>query len=155
MKQLLLKLILPLTLLSFTGFTKWWYALVVDAPDYVMYGFPFIYSCPAFHTSLAYQYFILEFLADILCYFSFWFLIVYAINKKFPLRIKKAVSITLWILAVLVITPPLGLQLLLGDNVYRFKRDFDIEVFETGYTVAPGWIYVERPYHEKYNPEGK
>lgn len=114
-----------------------------------------LYACPAFHTSLAYQFFILELFADILCYFTFWFLIFYAINKKFPLRIKKIVSITLWFLTALIITPPLGLHLLLGDDVYHLKRDFDIEVFETGYTAAPGWIHVQRPYHEKYNPEGK
>ncbi|RDI05459.1 hypothetical protein [Flavobacterium sp. AG291] len=155
MKQLILKLTLPLTLISFAGFTKWWYVLVVDAPDYVMYGFPFIYSCPAFHTSMAYQFFIMEFFADILCYFSFWFLIIYAISKKFPLRIKKAVSITLWIIAALIITPPLGLHLLLGEDVYYFKRNFDIEVLETGVAPIHSWKYMPRPYHKKYNPEGK
>ena len=153
MKQLILKLILPLTIISFAGLTKWWYAVVVDAPDYVMYGFPFIYTCPAFHTSGAFQFFALEFLADILCYFSFWLIFVYAINKKFPLRIKKLVSIILWIIAVLIITPPLSFALLIGDNVYYLKRNFEIEVLETGY--APGWKHVQHPDHKKHNPDAK
>jgi hypothetical protein len=153
MKHLILKLILPLTILSFAGFTKWWYALVVDAPDYVMYGFPFIYTCPAFHTSMAKQYFILEFLADTTCYFLFWLVIVYCINRyAVKIIIRKKTAIALWVLSGIIICFNVLLASL-EDNIFTLKRNFDIEVFETGY--APGWKYVPRPYHKKYNPEGE
>ena len=64
-------LILPLSIISLTIFTKWWYILPVDAPDSMMYGFPIPYSCNGWHTSLSYQIFIFEFIVDLLIHFAF------------------------------------------------------------------------------------
>lgn len=33
MKSLIFKIVIPLTIVSFATFTKWWYASPVDAPD--------------------------------------------------------------------------------------------------------------------------
>ena len=76
-KNRLLSLALPLTIIIFILFSKWWIADVVDASDYIMYGFPLIYKCPAFHTSLAQQYFIMELFIDILAYFSLVFSLLF------------------------------------------------------------------------------
>lgn len=151
MKLLIQKLVLPLTIISFFGLTKWWYAAVVDAPDYIVYGFPFIYSCPAFHTSMAYQYFVLAYIADILCYFLFWLAAIYSINKIYPVKVKKMVTRILWLISIIILCLTV-FWLSFADNIFYLKRDFDIEVLDTGFAL--GWEHVERPYHPKYNPDG-
>ncbi|WP_234859378.1 hypothetical protein [Aquimarina aquimarini] len=45
MKKLIWKFILPITIISFTLFTKWWHVLVLDGPDEILTGFPFPYKC--------------------------------------------------------------------------------------------------------------
>src|ERR1044071_5539679 len=81
MKSLTLKLILPLTLISFASFTKWWYVLVVDGPDEVLTGFPLPYVCAGWHTSASLQIFLLEFFIHLLCYFIFWFVLVFIFHR--------------------------------------------------------------------------
>lgn len=56
MKQLTLKLIIPLTVISFAIFTKWWYALPADAPDTMFHGFPFPFVCEGWHSSMTLQF---------------------------------------------------------------------------------------------------
>ena len=76
-KKAILNLTLPLTIITFILFTKWWIVDIVDGSDAVMYGFPLIYKSPAFHTSLAEQYFIMEFLIDFLLFsMQLWFVLV-------------------------------------------------------------------------------
>ena len=60
MKRLILRLILPLTLILFAIITKWSYGVIVDGTDEFFYGFPLIYKCDGFHTSLSTQYFLIE-----------------------------------------------------------------------------------------------
>ena len=87
MKQLTWRLILPLTIISFGVFTKWWYVLPVDAPDTMMAGFPLAFVCDGWHTSMSLQIFAFELMFDFLIYFSFWFLLIIFINR-YLLRIK-------------------------------------------------------------------
>lgn len=42
MKQLIIKVIIPLTIISFTTFTKWWYVLPIDGTDQLFYVFRFL-----------------------------------------------------------------------------------------------------------------
>jgi len=143
MKPLTFKLILPLTIISFVTLTKWWYASPVDAPDTMFTGFPFPYVCAGWHTSLSLQIFIMEFLADLLIYFLFWFAFVYYLNR-YVIKIKtyKLVTIGLWTLSGLIIA---FMTLLAAnpDNLYYVKRPFQIELLETG--IDFGWNPVERP----------
>lgn len=121
MKQLSWKLVLPLTILSLTIFTKWWYVLPVDAPDSMMYGFPIPYACDGWHTSLSYQFFIFEFIADFLIHFLFWFFVTVLINR-FIIKIKlhKIVTISLLCIAGLFAS---GLIFIASNSTNIFKNE--------------------------------
>ena len=76
-KQLTWRLTLPLTIISFGLFTKWWYVLPVDAPDTMMAGFPFAFVGDGWFTSMSVQIFLIELCADFIIYFLFWLVIVF------------------------------------------------------------------------------
>lgn len=153
MKGLTLKLILPLTIISFATVTKWWYALPVDAPDTLFAGFPFPYVCEGWHTSMSLQIFVTEFIFDFLTYFSFWFLLVFCIDR-FLIKIitQKILTIVLWALSGLIIS---GTILIASDSnhIYYVKRPFDISIMETGYKFV--WQQTTRPDYYKNHPEQK
>lgn len=153
MKQLTIKLIIPLTVISFSTITKWWYALPVDAPDTMFSGFPFPFVCDGSHTSLSLQIFVTELTIDFLTYFLFWFVVVFCINR-FLTKINphKILTIVLWTLTGLVISGA-GLIASNSDNLFFVKRSFDIDIMETGYKFV--WQQTERPDYYKYHPEDK
>lgn len=131
--KIIIRIVLPLTMILFLIFTKWWIVDVVDGTDGIMYGFPFIYKAPAFYTSMAVEYFILPLLADFLIYFGLLFGIVYLINKFLvAVAIRKLVSVFLFIVAFLLVSLELVLSFM-PDNKISFKRDYDIEVKQTGF----------------------
>jgi hypothetical protein len=72
-RQLTLKLIIPITIISFAFFTKWWYALPVDAPDTMYWGFPFAYIGDGWGSSMTLQIFLIEFISDLLIISFFGF----------------------------------------------------------------------------------
>ena len=147
MKKLLIAFVIPITIISFLGGTKWWYVNVIDGTDGIMHGFPLIYQSWGFHTSLSNQYFFLEFLIDILCYFVFWTLVFYLLKKIFKtIKTKKLISIFLYTTAGII----LMLQMLFvvdPTNIFKIRRSFDIEVRETGWRFF--WQHNQRP--EKNN----
>ncbi|HEU5164171.1 MAG TPA: hypothetical protein VFU29_01455 [Chitinophagaceae bacterium] len=147
MKKLTLKLILPLTIISFIIFTKWWYVLVVDRRDEIMYGFPLIFTCRGFHASLSSQVFIVEFMIDLLVYFLFWFMLVYMANRfLFTIKLHKALFIPL----VTVTFISLGFAIFIAsklENQFFLKRDFEIEKMKTGYNLI--WQKQIRPDYPK------
>lgn len=153
MKQLTLKIIIPLTVISFATITKWWYAIPVDAPDTLFAGFPFPFVCDGWHTSMSLQIFATELFADLLTYFLFWCLIIFCIDR-FGIKIKtnKIVTIVLWTLTAIVVS---GATLIASnpDNLFYVKRPFDIEIMETGYKFV--LQQTERPDYYKYHPEDK
>lgn len=151
MKQLIFKLVLPLTINSFIILTKWWYVLVIDGTDEIMYGFPLIFTCRGFHTSLSSQVFIIELLINLLVYFLFWFIFLYLVNRfLFTVKLHKIFFISL--LTVTFIS--LGFVILIlsrGEIRFYLKRNFDIEKMETGSMFI--WQKPERPDYFKYHPE--
>lgn len=153
MKQLTYKLILPLTVISFTIITKWWYALPVDAPDTLLFGFPFPFVCKGWHTSLSLQIFVTELLIDFMIYLLFWFALVFCINH-FLIKINphKILTIVLWALTGLLIS---GATLIASnsDNLFFVKRPFNIEIMETSYVFV--WQQTVRPDFYKYHIEDK
>jgi len=71
MKKTLFTILLPIIITSMLIFTKWWYVLPVDGPDVLFWGFPFAFIGEGFHTSMSFQIFLLNWLADVLCYTIF------------------------------------------------------------------------------------
>lgn len=143
MKKLVIAFVIPLTIISLLGFTKWWYVDVVDGTDGIMYGFPLIYKSWGFHTSMSNQYFFLEFLFDVVCYFVFWTLLFYLIKKILKtIKIRKASTIFLYIIAGLIIILEM-LFVVDPTNIFKIKRGFDIEINGTGWSFF--WQHVQRP----------
>src|SRR5260370_3532353 len=132
MKQLTLKLVLPLTVISFFVFTKWTCAQVNDAPNSLMQGFPLPYTCPGWGSSMTSQFFVSEFVIDFLIYFLSFFIIFYLIDR-FIAHIKphKAVTITIYIIAGLI----LCLQILIytTETTFYLHSWFNIKVIQSGY----------------------
>ena len=132
-RKLILTLVFPLTIIVFILFSKWWIVDVIDGTDGIMYGIPFIYKSPAFYTSMAEEYFITELIVDFLIYFGIILGIIYLINRFiFEIKIRKIASVILFIIALILIS----LELLLAcmpENRFSIKRDFDIEVKQTGF----------------------
>ena len=153
MKQLTLKLIIPLTVISFATFKKWWYVLPVDAPDTMFSGFPLPFVCEGWHTSLSLQIFLTEFIVDLLTYFLFWLTLIFCVDC-FLTKINphKILTTILWTLTGLII---IGGSLIASnrDNIFYVKRPFEIETMETGYKFI--WQHTERPDYYKYHPKDK
>lgn len=135
MKALLFKIIIPLTIISFTIFTKWWSALPIDASETLFFGFPFVYIGRGWVTSLSHQVFVLELLADITIYFIFWFVLVFCFNNYwFTISINKFLTVALWILSFCCIA--FGTILFSNkDNVYYAKRLYEMEIITSGYRM--------------------
>lgn len=153
MKQLIVRLIMPVTIISFWSIGKWWYALPEDAPDTMYTGFPFIYSGPGWHTSLSYQIFVAELIIDFLTYFVFWFLVAFSITRfKREFKVAKITAIGLWATAFIL---PINQTFLLivSDNLYYLKRPYPIQILETG--VELGWKIPERPDYNQYFPKNR
>lgn len=143
MRTLIFRWVLPLTIISFHIFTKWWYVLPVDAPQTVFTGFPFAYAGSGWHTSLSLQIFVVEFTADLAFYFLFWFALIIGINT-FAIKIKaiKVITMMLWLLSFLTI----GVDILIAvnlDNIFYVKRPYDWKIIETGYKLM--WTTIQRP----------
>jgi hypothetical protein len=133
MKQLVWRLVIPLTVISFAIFTKWWYTLPVDAPDTVFYGFPFAYTCNGWHTSMSIQVFILEMVADLLIYFIAWFVLIFMINRYIK-TITLPRIITGFLLFVTVIITAHYMKIAVSkDNIFYVRRNFEMEIIKTGY----------------------
>ncbi|OQP47940.1 hypothetical protein A4H97_30500 [Niastella yeongjuensis] len=142
MKTLSLRLIIPLTIISFVFITKWWYALPEDAPATMYKGFPLIYSGPAWHTSLAYQFFVVEFIIDLLTYFLCWFILIYSINRFwFTIKPVRWTTISLWSLTLLIIAY-YAIIAGLFNHAYDFKRPYPIKIIATGYEFF--WQHTQR-----------
>src|SRR6187399_807169 len=81
MSKLTYRLVLPLTILSFFIGSQLWIALPDDAPVSKLWGFPFTYACTGWHTSMSFQFFLLEFILDFIIYFLAWNLIIFLLSK--------------------------------------------------------------------------
>jgi len=143
MKQPNLKLALAISLISMFLLTKWWFALPVDGPDKLYWGFPFAFMGVGFHTSMSYQFFIIEFIANFAAYFSFWIIVSLSINKWVPnFRIPSIVSKVIWTMALLLCFGFGGL-ISISNPIFHFKRPYDWEILQTGYMFI--WENTSRP----------
>ncbi len=140
---------MPLTIISFTIVTKWWYVIPVDAPGTIMAGFPLIWVSDGWHTSMSLQIFLMEFTINFLIYFVFWYLLIASLNKYWrKIKAKKIITIPLFVISMLIIV----LTIFIGsmpNHVYKTKRDFDIQVLDTGYKFF--WQQRKRPNFSDYD----
>ncbi len=132
MKKLIFRAVLPLTLISFALISRWKYVLVVDGPDDFFVGFPLIYKGSGFHTSLSTQYFMTEMILNLIVYFSISLIICLIINRFFTINIPRKLYTSFWIGFGVFILFFIHLFYELDDRVY-LKRDFDVEVIESGF----------------------
>jgi hypothetical protein len=133
MKELIKKLILPITIISFALVTKWWYVLPTDARETFFWGFPFAFVGEGWHTSGSLQFFILEWLADLCIFFLFWLGIFYVLNQVAEcIMPPKWIIRALWTLSLLVILG-YGVVIACSYPIFKLKRDWDWEVIGSGY----------------------
>lgn len=148
MKHLVWKLVLPLTIISFSVFTKWWYVLPVDAPDTVMSGFPLIWISEGWHTSMSFQIFVSELFFNLFIYFLFWYVLIFSVNKFIiEIMIPKFLLVIILLLSGTFITGYLWIGTM-PEHVFKVKRDFDCEVLDSGYKFI--WTNQDRPKYESY-----
>lgn len=145
MKQLTIKLTLPLAIISMFLITKWWFALPIDGPDKLYWGFPFPFLGQGFHTSMSFQFFVLEFVTDFIVYFLGWVCLFYLISKRFSTtNVSKLLLKPVWSLALLL---AIGFIILVSTStpVFHLKRNYDWKILQTGYVS----IWQETPWPDR------
>lgn len=145
MKQLTIRLTLPLTIISMFLVTKWWFALPVDGPEKLYWGFPFPFLGQGFHTSMSFQFFVLEFVADFIVYFLGWVGLLFLISKMISIdKGSNYILKSIWSLAMLL---SIGFIILLSisNPVFHVKRDYDWRILQTGYV----FIWQETPWPDR------
>ena len=133
MKNLIIRFTLPITILSFVLITKWWYGADLDVKDAFFYGFPMIYKCEGFHTSMSTQYFVLELAVNFIAYFCICLIISLILFKIRQFTVPKKISLVFWIGFVVVFTATLYLSYEMKD-VYPVSRDFQVKIFDSGFS---------------------
>jgi hypothetical protein len=152
-KQLTWRLILPLTIISFGTFTKWWYVLPVDAPDTMMIGFPLAFASDGWHTSMSLQIFLMEFTIDFLTYFLFWFIFTFLVQRYLAqIKIPKILTGILCILSTIIFTIAIMIASM-PEQIIQVKRDWGMQVMVTGYKLT--WMPQHRPDFAKSDPSKK
>ena len=142
MKTLHTKLVLPLTIISFGLFTKWWYVLPLDARHTYLWGFPFAWVGEGWQTSGALQFFLLEAVVDFIVYYLCWFMAIYGLTRYIKFTINKPTHYILRSVAVLIIIG-YAVVISLSYPTCKIRRDFNMQVIRSGY----GWL---RSYQTDY-----
>ena len=150
MRKLIFRLTLPLTLISFGIITKWSYGIVIDGTDEFLYGFPLIYKCDGFHTSLSTQYFLTEMTFNLLTYFSFWLIVTLILSRIWTINIPKLISKIFWIGYTVLFLGFIYFSKDLNDQ-YLIKRDFEVKIFDSGISI----FGIHSTDSEKYQTEMK
>ena len=132
LKQAIIRIYLPLTLVTFGLVTKWWYGLAIDAKDVVFQGFPFIYRCQGFHTSLSTLYFLFPMIANLLVYFLIIFTAGQLSARFWRFQLPKVYNQVFWVAFGIYFCAKIYFSLTVFDDRYQLNRDFDVEVFATG-----------------------
>ncbi len=125
-----LKIVWPLSIISFLLFTQWWLVEWEDGGREIIYGFPFPFMASG-ATSLTFTFFIREFLLDLTVYFGFWFGLVYLFHRYVrPVKPAKRFWIPLWLFTLLLMAF-VSLLWSEGPNLYRWKNEASYKVLNT------------------------
>jgi len=147
-KKLIWNIVLPLTIIAFSIFTKWWYVIPNDAPDTMMIGFPLIWMSEGWHTSLSLQIFVGELIVNLVFYFLVLYFLFFAINRFFAeIKVSKFITIIMYSIVGLICFGAIWIGTM-PEHIYKAKRDFDIEILDSGYHFI--WEDQERPNYENY-----
>ena len=140
-------ILIPVTIISFSVFTKWWFTVPVDAPDTMYWGFPFAFVGEGWHTSMSVQFFVMELIADLIFYFLFWYMGYRLFRKKLHnIRNKILQSIT-WTLAA-IITIVAILIVIISNPVIHVKRTYEWQLISSGHQFI--WQAKPRPELNQY-----
>ena len=153
LKQLIWRLIFPITIVLFGTITKWWYVLPVDAPGTIMVGFPFAFISDGWQTSMSFQIFVTEFLLDFAVYFSICFVLVYLVDLYLvKMKVPKLLTGLLWTFSTLIIAIAIWIASF-PEQIIQLNRHWDMKVMATGYKLT--WTHLDRPGFSKYDPNKK
>ncbi|MEO7213289.1 hypothetical protein [Mucilaginibacter sp.] len=137
MKQIIVKFVVPLTIISFSLITMRSIAFVDDIGSIDFIGFPFLYTCKGFHTSMSQQLFLLPLLVDLVVYLLIWFALFLILNKFVDInKAPRFIPLTLILLATVFF----AINILLAhnpDNIFILKRDFEIKVEQRDFYIVP------------------
>lgn len=112
--------------------TKWWYTLPLDGPDKMYWGFPLAFLGEGFHTSMSFQFFIMEFCIDFIIYFLFWIILILAYRKYFSKQIPINILKIIWPFSI-VLTLVFSIFISMSNPIFKYKRDYDWKIMATGY----------------------
>lgn len=133
MRQITIKLVLPLAIIAFALVTKWWYVLPDDAPDSMLMGFPLAFVGDGWFTSMSLQIFVVEFFIDYLCYFLFCFLLVFLVNRYIiKINLTKTLVRLIWSLAILLLCFWV-LIFYVSEKHIEITRDWKMQVLDGGF----------------------
>lgn len=153
LKDLLWRLVFPLTVILFGTVTKWWYVLPVDAPDTMMIGFPLAFISDGWHTSMSLQIFFIEFFVDFLVYFLVCFLLVFLVNRYLTkINISNWLTGLLWTSSTIILSIAVFIASF-PEQIFEMKREWDRQVMVTGFKFT--WTHQDRPDFAKYDPNKK
>lgn len=130
--------------------TKWWFALPVDGPDKLYWGFPFPFMGEGFHTSMSYQFFVIEFIVDFAIYVLVWTLLLFILSKSLEnMYMHKVLSKIIWSLAIVLIVG-FSFYMRISNPMFHIKRSYDWNVLQTGYIFI--WQTTPRPDISQFQP---
>lgn len=133
--------------------TKWWFALPLDGPDKLYWGFPFAFMGEGFHTSMSFQFFILEFLADFILYALIWVVLILMFQKSGLRRnLPQSLTKVIWSLAIFAIIS-FGWIVSISNPVFLTTRNYDWTIMATGHVFI--WQATPRPDIIKVHPNLK
>lgn len=135
LKHFTLHFTLPLTIISFLLFTKWYYVYAIDAKNIYAYGFPLIHKCQGFHTSMSSQYFLFEMAFNFLCYFLFWLAVSLAINRIWKIFAPNILARIFYLLLTCYLLLFCYSSYSIYDDRYKIVRGFDVEIYDSGVTI--------------------
>ncbi|MDT0558324.1 hypothetical protein RM697_06690 [Ichthyenterobacterium sp. W332] len=128
-----LKIVIPLSIICFTIFNKWWYVVPVDAPKSFMYGFPLISVSEGWHTSMSLQIFLLEYFINYLLFFVVTLLLTFYFDRFImEIRFSRVWIVPLYFISVIIIVLNIYVASM-TENIIKVKRDFEIEIQKTGF----------------------
>lgn len=153
MRKLFISAVLPLTVLLFFVWTKWWYVLPEDGPDKLFWGFPFAFMGEGFHTSMSFQFFVLPFVADFMIYLSVTWLLLFILKKLRPSFVMPGyITKACWTLSV-IMTLGMSVWLYVSDTVFHINRPYRWQVMTSGAVFI--WQNTAYPDIRQYHPGGK
>lgn len=150
MRKLVNRLVLPLTILSYLLFDKWWYVNVTDGPDMVAHGFPLISNAPSMASSMEMVYFVPETVINMACYFIFWLVIVFIVTRwivaiRLPSLVAKICNagLLLWLLVFAWIS-------IIEHTDFSWDHENEMTVIDSG--LKWSWQNSPLPDDSKFHP---